>query len=347
MLLCGTGRMILKELLIEILCVMAAPLAVSVLPLHAYVPTSACETAVCVTINAAAVPAVVRRLPLDVVVVLDRSSSMAGSKIALCKATVSFLLDELRPCDRIALVSYGSDVRDEFGGLVAMAPDAQRRCKGVVAKLRPGKRTNLSGGVLEGLEILRSAAARGEPGEGEPAEGEPAECEPLRRSASLLLLTDGHANHGVVDTDKVLALVRSQLSDWSPFAPGATSSGSSEGVRIFTFGYGVDHNARLLRALSDESGGLYYYVPSVDAVPVAFGDCLGGLLTVVAQNLRLRVAVRCGVPARVVRIALPVALGGGASQRALSDGAATAAAAAADATTSERTIRLGDMIEGA
>ena len=304
-------------------------LHVSAQCLHARVPTWACETAVCVTIEAAArASAENRRLPLDVVLVLDRSSSMSGAKIELCKATVSFVLDEMRLCDRIALVSYGSDVRDEFGGLVAVAPDARRRCKGVVAQLRPGKRTNLSGGVLEGLEILRSAAARSEPAEGEPS----------RRSASLLLLTDGHANHGVVDTDKVLALVRSQLSDWSfsSLGAGGGSGGSSEGVRIFTFGYGVDHNARLLRALSDESGGLYYYVPSIDAVPVAFGDCLGGLLTVVAQNLRLRVAVRRGVPARVARVALPAALW---------DGVATATVDA-DATTGERTIRVGDMIEG-
>lgn len=253
-------------------------LHVSAQCLHARVPTWACETAVCVTIEAAArASAENRRLPLDVVLVLDRSSSMSGAKIELCKATVSFVLDEMRLCDRIALVSYGSDVRDEFGGLVAVAPDARRRCKGVVAQLRPGKRTNLSGGVLEGLEILRSAAARSEPAEGEPS----------RRSASLLLLTDGHANHGVVDTDKVLALVRSQLSDWSfsSLGAGGGSGGSSEGVRIFTFGYGVDHNARLLRALSDESGGLYYYVPSIDAVPVAFGDCLGGLLTVGSAEL--------------------------------------------------------------
>ena len=124
----------------------------------------------CVTIEAAArASAENRRLPLDVVLVLDRSSSMSGAKIELCKATVSFVLDEMRLCDRIALVSYGSDVRDEFGGLVAVAPDARRRCKGVVAQLRPGKRTNLSGGVLEGLEILRSVAARSEPAEGEPS----------------------------------------------------------------------------------------------------------------------------------------------------------------------------------
>ena len=373
---------------------MNSPLTVSARSLHASVPLSACETAICVTVHAAvAAPgsesgATLPRDPLDVVVVLDRSSSMGGAKLSLCKATVSFLIDELRPCDRIALVSYGSDVRDEFCGLVGGSADEQQRCKAKVAQLRCGKRTNLAGGLVEGLEILRAAGAAAAAasaaaadatvsspaggvasvcgGSEQGSEGRPhtttttttTQTTQQQRSPSVLLLTDGHANHGVVKMDAILALVRSQLAGWAAAASSGSSSaheseseceiGSSEAVRIFTFGYGADHNAAMLRELSDSSGGLYYYVPSIDAVPIAFGDCLGGLLTVAAQNLKLRVMARNG--ARIKRVVVPTARKAtGAGPPALSTSSAATATAATAATAASRsqttTIALGDMIE--
>jgi len=56
---------------------------------------------------------------------------------------------------------------------------------------------------------------------------------------------------------------------------------------VNTFGYGKDHDANMLRAISDAAGGLYYFIQSEENVSDSFGDCLGGLLSVVAQNLVL------------------------------------------------------------
>ena len=58
-------------------------------------------------------------------------------------------------------------------------------------------------------------------------------------------------------------------------------------VNVFTFGYGSDHNEDMLRKISEVGKGVYYFVQSVDGVSLAFADCLGGLLSVVAQNIKL------------------------------------------------------------
>lgn len=52
---------------------------------------------------------------------------------------------------------------------------------------------------------------------------------------------------------------------------------------VFTFGYGGEHDASMLRAIADAGSGLFYYIDNIDCIPDSFCDCLGGLLSVSAQ----------------------------------------------------------------
>ncbi|CAD6341921.1 unnamed protein product [Miscanthus lutarioriparius] len=49
--------------------------------------------------------------PLDLVTVLDVSGSMTGAKLALLKQAVGFVIDNLRPQDRLSVVSISSGGR--------------------------------------------------------------------------------------------------------------------------------------------------------------------------------------------------------------------------------------------
>jgi len=44
----------------------------------------------------------------------------------------------------------------------------------------------------------------------------------------------------------------------------------------------------MLKSLSENGKGLYYFIENAYAIPKAFTDCLGGLISVVAQNIKLR-----------------------------------------------------------
>jgi len=57
---------------------------------------------------------------------------------------------------------------------------------------------------------------------------------------------------------------------------------------VFCFGYGADHTVEMLKGLANSAGGMYYFVENEDHIASAFGDCIGGLLSVAAQNLELR-----------------------------------------------------------
>lgn len=58
---------------------------------------------------------------------------------------------------------------------------------------------------------------------------------------------------------------------------------------VHTFGFGAQHSESLLQALATTSEGTYYFIENEDSIPTSFGDCLGGLLTVAGQNLKLTI----------------------------------------------------------
>jgi len=56
---------------------------------------------------------------------------------------------------------------------------------------------------------------------------------------------------------------------------------------IHTFGFGNDHDSKLMTSLSDLKDGKFYFVEKLDTVDECFVDCLGGLISVVGQDLTL------------------------------------------------------------
>ncbi|NLV71971.1 MAG: VWA domain-containing protein [Actinobacteria bacterium] len=189
-----------------------------------------------------------KRPPLDLAVVLDRSGSMQGEKLRYAKKAVDTLIDRLLPADHMALVAYDDVVDTVFA---RRKVDDALVMKTKAALIETGGCTNLSGGLVEGLQQL--GQDKGE----------------LRR---VFLLSDGLANQGVTDPDALADLVQ---------------QGVKKGGGVSTFGVGVDFNEELLRTLADVGGGNYYYIASPDDIPGIFMEELGELGDVVAQNVLL------------------------------------------------------------
>lgn len=122
--------------------------------------------------------------------------------------------------------------------------------------------TNLGEGLLWGLGELNSSDA--------PA-------------AVMMLFTDGLANRGTTQTDALVEAMREPMA-----AMGRQSRA------VFTFGFGADHNAQLLFSLADAGTGCYYYVDRPQAIGPSFADCLGGMLSVAAQDVTLALRTKNG-----------------------------------------------------
>jgi len=60
------------------------------------------------------------RVPVDLVCVVDQSGSMQGEKIALLKKTLDYIIDQMRPLDRLAIVSFDTSAYNRSNGLKLM-----------------------------------------------------------------------------------------------------------------------------------------------------------------------------------------------------------------------------------
>lgn len=142
-----------------------------------------------------------------------------------------------------------------------MDSEGKHLARAALATIQDRGCTNLSGGLLEGLDVL------------EQREGSKNEI------SSVLLLTDGLANRGVTDVQQLLDITEKKVK------------GLRNPTSVYTFGYGGDHNSELLTGIATAGGGSYYYMRTTDSIPEAFADCMGGLMSVMAQNIKIEVCV--------------------------------------------------------
>jgi Ca-activated chloride channel family protein len=206
-----------------------------------------------VELTAPTPPSDVARVPATLVVVLDRSGSMEGPPLEGAKRALLELVTRLDPTDRFGLVTFDDEVEVVVPAAPLSDKEAVRR---VIAEVETGGSTNLSGGYLRGVQEARRAATGG--------------------GATLILISDGDANAGIVD----------------PQAMGAyAATARRDGLTTTTLGYGLGYDEVLLAALADGGAGEALFAQEPDTAAKMLAEQVEGLLSLSAQAATLRITM--------------------------------------------------------
>ena len=195
------------------------------------------------------------RVSVHYVLLIDNSGSMGeDGKLENVKRCIRAMLDILNENDMLSIVTFESTSEIILSPTYNTSAN-KAHIAAVVEKIRPENMTNLSAGLGNVRSVLSTAASI-----------------QTHIKTGVLILTDGHVNQGVSDTNQLKAITRN-IQD------------TSVGLTIQCIGYGNDHNSALLKDISIETQGSYNIVNTIEDVATAFGDSLGGLMSCVAQNV--------------------------------------------------------------
>ena len=228
-------------------------------------------------------PSVVARVPVHLCVLVDTSLSMdSDDKLANVKRSLHVLVEQLGPQDQLTIITFSDRATAILSAVDVVEKSVLHQG---IALIQTEGSTNLAAAIAVSMNSLHKDG--------------------FERKQGILLLTDGHANSGIVTKNGILHLVGMVTTKF-------------HGTSISCIGYGTDHNGPLLKEISKEGGGAYYVVTRLDQVAEVFGDVLGGLMSCAYQQaaviLPLSVKVRSAYPMRTLHANQEILLGDLASE---------------------------------
>ena len=191
--------------------------------------------------------------PANLVFLVDVSGSMHRREgLPMVQGTLKLLVEQLRPQDRVSLVTYAGDsqvVLDSTPGI------DKAKIRAAIDQLSAGGSTAGESGIQLAYQQASKHLIEGG----------------INR---ILLATDGDFNVGISDFDSLKQLAADKRKT---------------GVSLTTLGFGVDnYNERLMEQLADTGNGNYAYIDNLREARKVLVDQLGSTLATVASDVKLQ-----------------------------------------------------------
>lgn len=218
------------------------------------------QIAVSLTLDAAKIPRSDHQpfADTDLVIVLDRSGSMAGRKLSDARLAVMQLIDRMTAVDRLAIITYSNGVQ-VLSPLAYMDEANKHHLKTVIAQVNADGGTNLGAGLKYGIQTLMQTPATN------------------NRQRRVILISDGQANQGITDP--------LELGDMA-------SAAATQNVAVSTVGVGLDFNEILMTTLADHGSGRYYFLEDPKKFALVFNKEFQDTRNIAASAVEILVPLR-------------------------------------------------------
>lgn len=205
------------------------------------------------------------RQPLNLALVIDRSTSMRGARIENVKLAALDLVNSLQPQDRLALISFSDRA-------AVLMPSTEVRNKlpfrSAISRLVPGGGTEIYQGLLAGLQEVRRYCTGS-------------------YISHVVLFTDGRT-YG----DELQALAEARRA-------------GAQNIGISALGIGEDWNDVFLDDLARGGNGTSAYISVPSQVQKILRERIDELSTIVARGLRLKLTLDSSVRLRLISRVAP------------------------------------------
>ncbi|KAL5705537.1 hypothetical protein ACHQM5_023830 [Ranunculus cassubicifolius] len=221
-----------------------------------------------------------RRAPIDLVTVLDTSGTMTGAKLYMLKRAMRLVISSLGSADRLSIIAFSSNPK-RLLALKRMTTHGQRSARKIIDRLVCGQGSSVGDALRKATKVLEDRRERN----------------PV---ASIMLLSDGQDERSA---EKNSAAIRRRAASTATTTDASSTRFAHLEIPVHSFGFG-------------ENSGHNCHEEDDEPAEDAFAKCVGGLLSVVAQDLRVQLGFSSGsTPAEIVAVyscnGRPTALGSG------------------------------------
>jgi Ca-activated chloride channel family protein len=193
------------------------------------------------------------RLPLNLSLVIDTSGSMQGEPIEYARQGLERMLDGLEPGDRINLITFSSTAHVAVEAIEGDAPELIN----AIDALHADGGTNIYDGLRTGFELVDAHYSAG-------------------AQNRVVLLSDGEATEGITNDAKIIEMAAAY---------------AGLGYGLTTIGVGTDFDVALMRSLSEQASGSFYFLEDPAAVKEVFHEEVTSFLVPLAADVQLDVDI--------------------------------------------------------
>ena len=203
-------------------------------------------------------PANYPKQPLNLVIVVDHSGSMAqDGRLEKVKSGLNTLIDALDDGDRLALVQFDDTVQVDASFTATLD---RAHLHTIVNGLTPAGGTDIFDGVKTGFDLSVATLA-------------------TDRQNRVIFLSDGNATSGNTDTNAILAMADSYVE---------------RGIGLTTIGVGADFDVTLMKSLAEHGAGNFYFLEDPSAATEVFQQELAFFATPIALDITLNAVAGTG-----------------------------------------------------
>ncbi|AKV01868.1 Mg-chelatase subunit ChlI and Chld (MoxR-like ATPase and vWF domain) [Labilithrix luteola] len=199
--------------------------------------------------------------PMHLAIVIDRSGSMKGDRIANAMSAASLAVERLRDGDSVTVVAFDTSAQVVVPP-TRLGADTRGSVAAAIRSIRLGGDTCISCGLQEAMVQLGSSSLGPD------------------RVSRMILLSDGATNVGIKDVSGLRAMAR-RMHD--------------RGVTISTIGVDVDFDEKVMAAIASETNGRHHFVANASGLPQVFSQEFDDLLASVASSAELAIELAPGV----------------------------------------------------